>query len=139
MARWFYDCEFLQTPRQTLDLVSIGVVSEDGRRSYYAVSTAFDERDALPWVRTHVLSHLTSPSDRAWKSPRTIREDLETLLCQDTDGAGAPVEAELWAWMGAYDHVVLCNLWGTMPELHPLMPRYTRDVRQLWEAKGSPL
>ena len=38
--RYFYDCEFIEDGR-TIDLVSIGVVAEDGRE-YYAVSTEFD-------------------------------------------------------------------------------------------------
>ncbi|MGA8546787.1 MAG: hypothetical protein WB785_16215, partial [Mycobacterium sp.] len=45
---------------------------------------------------------------------------------------------ELWAWVGAYDHVVLCQLWGPMTELPRAMPRFTRELRQLWEERGSP-
>ena len=36
------------------------------------------------------------------------------------------------------DHVALCQLWGTMPELPRPLPRFTRDLRQLWEEAGSP-
>ena len=38
--RFFYDCEFIEDGR-TIDLVSIGVVDENGRE-FYAVSTEFD-------------------------------------------------------------------------------------------------
>ena len=38
--RFFYDCEFIEDGT-TIDLVSIGVVGEDGRE-FYAVSTEFD-------------------------------------------------------------------------------------------------
>ena len=43
---------------------------------------------------------------------------------------------ELWAWVGAYDHVVLCQLWGPMTDLPPAIPRFTRELRQFWEERG---
>lgn len=42
--RYFYDTEFIDDGR-TIELISIGMVSEDGRE-YYAVSTAFDPQQA---------------------------------------------------------------------------------------------
>ena len=42
--RFFYDCEFIEDGT-TIDLVSIGVVGEDGRE-FYAVSTGFDPEKA---------------------------------------------------------------------------------------------
>ena len=53
--RYFYDCEFIEDGR-TIDLVSIGVVDEHGRE-FYAVSTEFDDRAAVPWVRRNVLDN----------------------------------------------------------------------------------
>ena len=44
--RFFYDCEFIEDGT-TIDLVSIGVVGEDGRE-FYAVSTEFDPERAGP-------------------------------------------------------------------------------------------
>lgn len=129
-ARYFYDCEFIEDGR-TIDLVSIGVVSEDGRE-FYAVSTEFDPDRAGPWVRTHVLPHLPPPADRSWLSRRQIRERLFEFLT----APGRPVE--LWAWLGAYDHVALAQLWGAMPALPPDIPRFTREIRQHWEWAGSP-
>ena len=40
--------------------------------------------------------------------------------------------------MGAYDHVALCQLWGPMTSLPPQIPRFTRELRQLWEDRGCP-
>ncbi|MGO2515400.1 MAG: polyadenylate-specific 3'-exoribonuclease AS, partial [Corynebacterium variabile] len=51
--RYFYDTEFIEDGR-TIDLVSIGVVAEDGRE-FYAVSSDFNERRAGSWVRRNVL------------------------------------------------------------------------------------
>jgi hypothetical protein len=133
-VRYFYDTEFIEDGR-TIDLISIGVVAEDGRE-YYAVSTEFDPERAGSWVRTNVLPKLPPPASQFWRSRRQIREDLEDFLrVHDAQGAD-PIE--LWAWVAAYDHVALCQLWGTMPDLPRAIPRFTRDVRQLWEDRGCP-
>ncbi len=129
-VRFFYDCEFIEDGT-TIELVSIGAVDEDGRE-FYAVSTEFDPERAIPWVRDHVLPKLPSPADRAWRSRRKIRDDLYAFL-------SAPREPiELWAWYAAYDHVALCQLWGGMPALPRAIPRFTHELRQLWEDRGRP-
>ncbi|MQA27760.1 MAG: polyadenylate-specific 3'-exoribonuclease AS [Micromonosporaceae bacterium] len=133
--RYFYDCEFIEDGR-TIDLVSIGVVDERGRE-FYAVSTEFDPDAAIGWVRRNVLDKLPSHADPAWRSRGRIREDLYEFLV-------APLREklddriELWAWFAAYDHVVLCQLWGPMPALPRAIPRFTKDLRQRWEDLGRP-
>lgn len=130
IARYFYDCEFIEDGR-TIELVSIGVIAQDGRE-FYAVSTEFDPARASAWVRGRVLDKLPPPADRAWRSRVAIREELYAFLT----APGLPVE--LWAWFAAYDHVVLAQLWGSMPELPRDVPRLTREIRQHWEAAGCP-
>ena len=117
--RYFYDTEFIDDG-YNIELISIGVVAEDGRE-YYAVSTEFDPERAGSWVRANVLPKLPPPASQLWRSRARIRADLETFF--DVDGS-EPIE--LWAWVGAYDHVALCQLWGPMtaspaadPAIHP--------------------
>ncbi|GAA1744281.1 polyadenylate-specific 3'-exoribonuclease AS [Luedemannella helvata] len=133
--RYFYDCEFIEDGR-TIDLVSIGVVDEYGRE-YYAVSTEFDDRNAVPWVRRHVLDQLPSPADPAWRSRARIRDDLEEFLLEPVRDRPHD-KIELWAWYAAYDHVALAQLWGAMPALPREIPRFTKDLRQLWDDRGRP-
>jgi 3' exoribonuclease, RNase T-like len=134
--RYFYDCEFIEDGR-TIDLVSIGVVDEFGRE-FYAISTEFDDRAAVPWVRRNVLDRLPSPGDPAWRSRSRIREDLQDfLLAPVRERPGT--QLELWAWYAAYDHVALAQLWGPMPALPREIPRFTKDLRQLWDDRGRPL
>ena len=133
--RYFYDCEFIEDGR-LIDLVSIGVVDEHGRE-FYAVSTEFDDSNALPWVRRNVLDKLPSPADKAWRSRERIREELLEFLVEPLR-AGEADELELWAWYAAYDHVVLAQLWGAMPALPRAIPRFTKDLRQLWDECGRP-
>ena len=130
-VKYFYDTEFIDNGR-TIELISIGVAAEDGRE-YYGISTEFNPDQAGSWVRKHVLPKLPSPSSQLWRSRRQIRADLEDFFGVDGD---EPIE--LWAWVGAYDHVVLCQLWGPMTDLPPAIPRFTRELRQFWEERGSP-
>ncbi|RMI29105.1 polyadenylate-specific 3'-exoribonuclease AS [Nocardia stercoris] len=129
--RYFYDCEFIEDG-VTIDLVSIGVVCEDGRE-YYAVSTEFDERKAGPWVRRNVLPKLPAPASPLWRDRATIRDELYRFLVPRP-----AVEPQLWAWVGAYDHVALCQLWGSMVDLPGNLPRYTNELRQYWDMSGRP-
>lgn len=129
-ARYFYDCEFIEDGR-TIDLISIGIVAEDGRE-FYAVSTEFDEARAGRWVRTKVIPHLPRPADPSWRSRARIRDDLLAFL------TAPALPIQLWAWCGAYDHVALAQLWGDMPALPRAVPRFTREIRQHWELAGGP-
>jgi hypothetical protein len=133
--RYFYDTEFIEDGR-VIDLVSIGVVDENGRE-FYAVSTEYDDTNALPWVRRNVLDKLPSPADAAWRSRARIRTDLYAFLIEPVKDRPSE-RIELWAWYAAYDHVALAQLWGAMPELPREIPRFTKDLRQLWDDLGRP-
>lgn len=128
--RYFYDTEFIEDG-STIELVSIGIVAEDGRE-FYAVSNEFDASRANEWVRDNVLSKLPRASHPAWKPLRQIREEAHEFLAA---GRGVP---ELWAWVGAYDHVVFAQLWGDMSGLPKDLPRYTRELKQYWQMAGRP-
>lgn len=129
-VRYFYDTEFIEDG-STITLVSIGIVGEDGSE-YYAVSTDFNPSVANAWVRENVLDKLPSPGDPVWKSRETIREEVLEFLGRHS----TPIE--LWAWVGAYDHVVFAQLWGDMAGLPRGLPRYTRELKQYWEFAGRP-
>ena len=135
--RYFYDTEFIEDGR-TIELISIGVVAEDGRE-YYAVSTEFDPERAGSWVRAHVLPKLPPPASQVWRSRSQIRVDLEKFFgVSNASNADATEPIELLAWVAAYDHVALCQLWGPITALPPAIPRFTRELRQLWEDRGRP-
>jgi hypothetical protein len=129
-VRYFYDCEFIEDGT-TIDLVSIGVVDEQGRE-FYAVSTEFNPDKAGQWVRENVLDKLPSPADSSWCDRATMRERLMKFFSRGRE------RVELWAWFAAYDHVALAQLWGDMPALPRELPRFTRELRQRWEDVGKP-
>lgn len=129
--KYFYDCEFIEDGR-TIDLVSIGVVGEDGRE-FYAVSTEFDASKAGRWVRRHVLPKLPAPGSPVWLDRQHLRDGLYRFLVPQPG-----VTPQLWAWVGAYDHVALCQLWGSMVDLPDDLPRYTNELHQYWVSCGRP-
>lgn len=137
---YYYDTEFIEDGR-TIDLISIGIVSEDGRE-YYAVNRNMPLRRIRkhPWLMANVVPHLPQPKgdrilqlpDRALfdyahptvKSRGRIADEVRRFL-------HAGEEPVLWANWGAYDHVVLCQLWGSMAD-HPAgLPMFSRDLQQL--------
>lgn len=148
--RFFYDCEFIDDGK-TIDLISIGIVRDDGRE-YYAVN-----RD-VPWKRIarhkwlvdNVVNSLPqirgdrrfyvdrwNPlalnfQDPAMRDRGQIANDVcDFLLIGDT-------KPELWAWYAAYDHVCLAQLWGPMMALPEGIPMFTCDIKQEHVRLGSP-
>lgn len=126
--KYFYDTEFIEDGK-TIDLVSIGIVAEDGR-TYYAISTEFDSTKADKWVMDNVIKKLETAKQELWKSRHQIKEDIIAFI-----GEGKP---ELWAYYADYDHVVLCQLFGRMIDLPKNYPFYTLDIKQLCNSLGNP-
>ena len=138
--RYWYDTEFIEDG-STIDLISIGIVAEDGRE-YYAISTEFDESKASDWVKENVLLHLPSRTEDAhkvvfqkkdWKPRGQIAGDL-IHFCNPTL-YGKP---EFWAYYADYDHVALCQVFGTMMDLPKGWPRHTNDIKQFCDYLGNP-
>lgn len=63
--KYYLDSEFIESfhkplfgkRRHFIDLISIGIVAEDGR-TYYAISNEFDSRDASDWVYDNVIMNI---------------------------------------------------------------------------------
>jgi 3' exoribonuclease, RNase T-like len=56
MGKYFLDTEFIEDGA-TIDLISIGIVCEDGRE-YYAINYDCDRTKANDWVKENVLKFL---------------------------------------------------------------------------------
>lgn len=123
--RIFFDCEFIEDGK-TIDLISIGLVSESGR-VLYIENESCDLTKAGPWVKANVIPQL-KPAIHAVPHDR-IREMVRAF---------AGEKPEFWAWYGAYDWVALCQLFGAMVDLPKGWPFFARDVRQLADLVGNP-
>jgi hypothetical protein len=128
--KYFLDTEFYEDG-STIDLISIGVVAEDGRE-FYACSTDAQLHRVSPWVREHVLPQLPPYSADSWRSRPWIATNLRGFL---EEGGGKP---EIWGYYADYDWVVVCQLYGTMMGLPKTFPMFCRDLKQLSVDVGSP-
>ena len=156
MTRIWYDTEFLEDGR-TIELISIGMVREDGRELYAVAQEIeddplYDRIRRHPWLMENVVPHLplragrgnpTGPdaqypghfsldSDSNVIMPRRMIRNAVRELILDVE------KPELWAWYGAYDHVALAQLWGPMISLPQGVPMWTNDLRQEVARRGDP-
>ncbi|KAB7761207.1 3'-5' exoribonuclease domain-containing protein [Mycolicibacterium mucogenicum] len=157
MTVYCYDTEFLDDGR-TIELISIGIVADDGREYYAANSDMQMERIKEPanaWLVRNVLPHLPivgrAALERYLAHPQgqhpkpsisTVDLDRTSTLVKPKWVIANEVreflladgdDVELWAYYAAYDHVALAQLWGPMMNLPKGIPMWTHDLMQLLE------
>ena len=126
--RYWFDTEFIEDGK-TIELLSIGIVAEDGRELYLENEDA-DHGRANTWVQENVLPQLTGIDE-------VSRTDMARLIrgfC-DPQKYGKP---EFWAYYADYDWVALCQLFGRMIDLPRDWPMWCRDIKQLAWMLGDP-
>jgi hypothetical protein len=116
MRIWF-DTEFIEDGN-TIDLLSIGLVREDGHY-FYAEPIECNRSRASSWVKVNVIPHLEGGI------ALMKREHIAEALIRF-----AGETPEFWAYYASYDWVALCQLYGTMMDLPKGWPMYVRDLRQ---------
>ncbi len=119
--RYWFDTEFIEDGK-TIELVSIGIVSENGR-TYYAEVDGVDYGRADPWLHENVFPHLTGET----KPREQIADEVAAFVGE---------KPEFWAYYAGYDWVALCQLYGRMIDLPKGWPMYCRDVKQMADAAG---
>lgn len=112
----YIDTEFIEAPC-TIDLISLALVSEDGRE-FYMISSEFDESKASPWVVENVIQKLGD-------GPRHTRVEIRDAVLKFVGDE----EPEFWGDYCAYDWVVFCWVFGTMMDLPEGWPMYCNDIR----------
>lgn len=147
MKIW-YDTEFVERGRgYSVDMISIGAVREDDAE-FYRIS------DSLPavwkaneneWMRENVIPYLPLRRDYfgrlLWDEDHPDFHRVQPLdeIAQDWKNYVLEFkEPELWAYYGAYDHVVMAQMFGRMIDLPKGMPMYTMDIKQRWHNEGKP-
>lgn len=113
------------------DLISIGLVREDGKELYLENAGVVPDRDNT-WVQKNVLPKLNSePNTRLW-APEIAEQVLEFCGGAKTkDNRFLYDKPEFWAFYASYDWILLCKLFGSMMGLPLGWPKYCRDVKQL--------
>lgn len=129
--KYFIDEEFIESgPFKPIQLISIGLVCEDGRE-LYAVSNQFEPDDASQWVKDNVLAKLSVKDLRDALSHPAIGNLIREFVGDDP-------KPEFWGYYADYDWVVFCQIFGTMMDLPKGFPMYCRDIKQLCDDKGNP-
>ncbi len=118
--RYYLDTEFIEHER-TMDLISIGVVAQDGRE-FYAISLEFDPAAASDWIREHVLVLLEPRESGVWKSRAAIRDELVAFIGDDPP--------EFWTWCGLYDWLAVVQLFGGLDRLPTGWLYFANDLMQ---------
>ncbi len=163
--RYWVDSEFIDDGR-TIDLISIGLVCEDGRE-YYAQSVEFEYEasNANKWIRENVFPHLdlgctcfTVDSRNAVEDMRdmhlfldgNVRERHKKLypvcpwrrlreIAQEIKAFCDPEQygkPEFIGWCAGYDFVLLCQLFGTMMDLPADWPHYIKDLQHVLDDRS---
>ena len=164
--RYFIDTEFIEgfhkplfgKRRHFIDLISIGIVAEDGRE-YYAISNEFNTKDADDWVKNNVIGKLPeravdfydSPRMRMesllWKSNKVIANEVKEFI-YSTSQINDPksisnweqvknkLPIEFYGYYADYDWVLFCSLFGRMIDLPKGFPMYCRDLKQMFDERA---
>lgn len=126
--RYFLDTEFIESgPRKPIQLISIGIVREDGQ-TLYCVSAEYRDADASEWVKQNVLAQI--PKDYPRYSLQSIAEEIIAFIGKD--------KPEFWGYYADYDWVVFAQIFGTMMDLPKGFPMYCLDIKQLCDDLGNP-
>lgn len=151
---YFYDTEFKEDGR-TIDLISLGIVSGDGR-TFYAVNNEFDTRRVAAdnWLMKNVMSSIAHEqfvvadfegkplvrdiyvTDPAAMTKKEMGHALLDFFFGPGALGGKKNSIELWHWYGAYDHVALCQVWGAMMDMPEGIPWYSNDIKTLHQKAG---
>jgi len=151
--RIYYDTEFIEDG-STIDLISIGMVAEDGRELYCINGEgAIGRALRHDWLRQNVLPHLPIiiHDEPLFDMPRWFEWDeddaeygacvwnRETIRAKVYQFILETPNPQLWSWYPAYDHVVLAQLFGTMADLPDQVPMTTFDLEQERVRLGAPM
>lgn len=143
--RVFYDAEFVENgPRLPLQPISFGFVAEDGQELYVINEECLTNVMRHAWLSVNVAPSLPIKNDQRMDSGFITQWDpdhedyrnvfsLDFLVQQVHKFLTSFDHLELWAYYGAYDHVVLAQLFGSMADLPPGIPMWTHELQQVIE------
>jgi len=120
--RFFFDTEFFDNGAM-IYLISIGIAAEDGR-TYYAEFVGKDSSffKGDEWLRKNVKPNLIGPI----RDRDAVAEEIQYFVGSNP---------EFWAYVSAYDWVVLNQLYGSLTQGPKTWPWMALDTYQLPDFK----
>jgi len=162
-TKYFLDTEFIENG-ETIDLISLGLVREDGK-GLYLQNSECNFLAASDWVWRNVFPHLihfdmrgkrscfaqdlVSDSGLSHRTLTGCRDSTPENICfwatpreiRDSVLEFCNVEKhgkpEFWGYFSSYDWVVFCQLFGPMIALPKGFPMYCRDIKQCADQLGD--
>lgn len=130
--RIFFDTEFYEDGK-TIELISIGLVREDGETYYAELIEAYPYWAKDDWVYENVVKHLKANQNSDYAPEYKTRDKVSKEIVEFVGD-----DPEFWAYYADYDWVALCQLYGRMIDLPETWPKFCRDLRQFREEIGDP-
>ncbi len=140
--KYFFDTEFNESFK-TLDLISIGIVSEDNR-TFYAETPINNISDNFnPFVKKNILPLLKYYKTRTKipyynNDPKNIEIYADEFFIKNKLLEFIDKSPEFWAYYADYDWVIFCWIFGKMIDLPKHFPMFCNDVKQLAEELDNP-
>jgi hypothetical protein len=138
MTRYYLDTEFIDDGK-TIEMISIGMVCDDGRE-LYLVSSEFARSRCDEWLETNVISQLPKcacpgggtlshlghfDSTCKWRSRAAIRDAICEFIREEPKD-----QIEIWAYYASSDWIVFYQLFGKMIDMPKYFPFFVRDLKQ---------
>lgn len=154
--KYFIDTEFIEgfhkplfgKRRHFIDLISIGIVCEDGRE-YYAISKEYRFKDADKWVQDNVIIPMYTQEISGFKRDYIKKEDFHKYIPngKSNDDIRSKLfqfitcpkgdTVEFYGYYSDYDWVLLCSLFGRMIDLPKGFPMYCVDLKQMIDERAN--
>jgi hypothetical protein len=126
MAVYTIDFEFIED-NFYLEIISIGIVSEDGRELYRCLLHS-DYSEASSWVKDNVIPHLPKEDaidglgDAIWVRLEDLAHEINHFFKDDEH----PI---IYADYGGFDYVCFCWVFGSMMKLPSKFEMFFRELR----------
>lgn len=140
-TKLFFDTEFTGLHQNTT-LISIGIVSDCGRR-FYAEFTDYDKAQVNDWIQANVINNLRfteSPvNSLAWGGNFkvcNVKGDTATIALHLTTWVSQFSKVEMWSDCLSYDWVLFCQLWGNAFNVPAHIYYIPFDISTLFKLKN---
>lgn len=144
----YIDTEFFENgPCKPIELISIGMVSVDGRE-FYAERSTFDWQ-AVPhdhWIQGNVRPNLLYQKEVKNKISWLVihMNPLKTHVLGGYPEIASAIrgwlsqfqDVQFYGYFSSYDWVVFCQIFGRMVDLPEGMPKYCMDLKQMMTERG---
>jgi hypothetical protein len=133
VKRFFYDCEFDESPIYGIRLISLGMVDEFGNE-LYLINKDYDwNKCTNNWLIENVKPYIQSAPD-FYKMNKSdmIRKILDFIK------PSLKTDIKLYGYYSAYDHVCFSQIFGKMINLPEGLPMFTIDLKQTLDYFGIP-